>query len=364
MKQSIKKSIITAVLMSLWLFSGCSGEPAQATIRNDIYQPTSGRNVEAPETPEASGNSETTENSEGLDSLNIVHTHNVTAINITFENTTVNPMALSIEDAAQLGAQYIQDIFGQNINGMYVELEFSDWEHVSRILWNGAVSISRRNTLEHRTRLNELNEMFMERYAAGEDAEDIRADMEDLFNNYSYTPARFYFAIDAITGKRINIWQNSQEIQNQPIPEPMAMEEYIEREWGGDWGAAFEAEVTSQEKEDFIPMAMEYAQRHFNNTTVVDAVFSNAFSSIIYTGSGNFDRQTYMNLMATDETGREAHLTFRLASRELSSISTMNNDFIPMSIDSGEWAEIEGDRGRGDNDDSEEYERSAPPRRD
>ena len=36
----------------------------------------------------------------------------------------VNPLAISPEKAAEIGAQYIYDIFGVCISGMYVEVEY------------------------------------------------------------------------------------------------------------------------------------------------------------------------------------------------------------------------------------------------
>ena len=335
MRQSrLYKIIITtaSILAILGLLGGCGNdEPAQAApdnsnIRYQPYQSATNENASSLENP--------AENNQVP--LNVTHTHNVTVINTTFESVAVNPTALSAEDAAQVGAQYIQDIFGYSINGMYVELEFTNWEHMTRTLWNGAVTVSRRDTLEQRARMNELNDEIMARYEAGEDMDDIHEDMADSFREFTYTLARFYFTIDGITGKRIDIRQMTPSMLNQPTPDHDAMEAYIEREWDGDWGAAFEAEISPQEESEFSQLAMEYAQRQFNTTTVASVEFNGAFASLIYTGGGNFTREYFINFLATDETDREAHISFEKASGAIISIHSMGNDFVPI-----EW---EGER--------------------
>ena len=328
MKRRTKKAILATVatIAAIGLFAGCSNdEPAQtmANTERNTYQSARVDNTNPPggAAPEENRPPDT------------VHADGMTITNTSFEGVEVNPLALSMEEAARIGAQYILDIFGESIDGMYVELEFSAWEHMTRPLWNGAVSTNNRNTLGQRAWLNELNEKFMARYNAGESMEDIQADMMDLFLEHTYTPARFYFAIDAITGKRINMWKPAQETLNQPVAEPMAMEEYIEREWGGDWTAAFEAEITPQEEEELSQRALIYAQGHFNTTAVVSVEFSNANASLSYAGNGNFNRESFATFIAIDETGREATISIGVRNRALNSISTGHNDFIPMEFE-------------------------------
>lgn len=340
---------LMAIIVILALLMGCGNDeptPDSTNIgeRSDqLATDNSLRNSDPPEDPPSQNQ-------------NPAQNFSLTTINTTFEGTEVSPMALSLEEAAQIGAQYIQDIFGENINGMYVELDFANWEHMTRNLWHGAVSVSRRNTLENRARFNELNDEFTARLDAGEDMDDIQADMDELFRNVIYTPALFYFAIDAVTGKRINIWRSTSSTLNQLIPGPMAMEEYVEREWGGDWEAAFHAEITPQEKDELHPLAIVYAHKQFDSTTVMNVEFSNSFASLIYAGNGNFNREYSVTFYATDETGRGAHITFELASRTMTSISTISNDFIPFD---DEMMEIEREeRFRGEDEYSDE--RSIP----
>ncbi|MCL2361271.1 MAG: hypothetical protein FWC73_05610 [Defluviitaleaceae bacterium] len=328
-----KKYLMTAIAIvaSIGLLSGCNSE-------DNTYQPASNENVRTQDSP--TGEAPVREEHP---THNPVQAQNLNLINTTFDGTQISSSALSKEEAAQVGARYIMDIFGESIDGMYVELEFSDWEHLNRSLWSGAVSFSRRNTLEQRARLNELNDEFMARYNAGEDPDDINADLMDSFLEQRYTLAHFYFTIDAITGKRIDIRQTTPTtlmiMENQPSDHTV-MDEYIEREWGGDWGAAFEANVTPQEIEELSPMALAYAQKHFHTTTVVDVAFESAFATLIYVGNSNFDRVVSASFLAIDETGREAIIAFEMPSRVLTSLSTFNNDFIPIEFEEGEGREF------------------------
>ena len=345
MKQIKPKKLIilaAAIILIFGLLTGCGdSEPALNLPANEAntYQPAAGNSdtTGGNETPPETGAQEAPQDTpaENHQAPIVTHTHNITVINVTFGEAEIIPTALSMGDAAQLGAQYIQDVFGESINGMYVDMSFENWEHMTRATWHGAVSVNRRNTLEHRARMNELNEMFMERYNAGEDVDEIHEDMRDLFLTNTYTPARFYFSIDAETGMRIDISQLSYARANQPMQDPMAMETYIENEWGGDWTAAFEADVPAQEKEEIAQLAMQYAQRHFNTTTVTEIDSGTAFASLIYVGDGNFDRYYSMFFTVTDETGRNATVSIIVNGRELTSISTSANDMIPFEMEEG-----------------------------
>jgi len=314
MKQS-KILLISMSVLAMLLIAGCS-------------QPSSAENVRNADNP-AQDNAQPSE---------VLHTHNAIIINTSHEGVEVDPTALSIEEAAQVGAQYILDIFGESIDGMYLELEFADWGHVTRTLWHGAVSVNNRNILENRARNNELNDIFVARLEAGEEAEDIMADMADMFRSYSYTQARFYFFIDAITGERIDIWQ-SIHVHPHHMDESIALHEYIAQEWGDDWEAAFAVDITQQEKDALSQIATEYAQRHFNNSTVISTDFENAFASFIYAGGG-FNRDPSATFLATNNVGREARITIHLGSNTVTSINTMSNDFIPMDVEA-----FEGERG-------------------
>jgi len=332
MKQSrIRKYLITAVgtMAALALFSGCGNETTTHTTIdnvNNTYTASTGANDGA----NTNTNANTTQTQEPFQAPDDLPNPNVSVLNISHEDVAVDPRAMSIEDAARVGAQYIMDVFGVDIDGMYIEFDFSDWDSNTRILWHGAVSVSNRNTLQHRVRTNELNDEFMARLEAGEDGEDIREEMTGLFEQYSYVHANFYFVIDAISGQRIDLWR---PFNIQTNHEATAFHYYVEDEWAGDWSSAFDIEVTQQDIDNLTQMAREYAQRHFNSTAVVSVEYSSSFATFIYVGDGSFRREASLVFGVTDETGRLATITIHRESQTVTNISTMSNDFIPMDFD-------------------------------
>ena len=51
----------------------------------------------------------------------------------------ISAQAMSMEDAAQIGAEYIWEVFGTCIDGMHIEMHFSDWDWHARTHWHGTV---------------------------------------------------------------------------------------------------------------------------------------------------------------------------------------------------------------------------------
>ncbi|MCL2404814.1 MAG: hypothetical protein FWC92_04620 [Defluviitaleaceae bacterium] len=315
MKQARILVFLVAVAAMLFL-AGCGdNQPSPTEIASVTGNETQDNNTQ--------DNQQSPETSQPTD----VVAHNLRIVNTTHENTIIHPMALPLEDAAQIGARYIMDIYGISIDNMYVELEYANWEHMTRTLWQGAVSVTNRNTLASRARMNELNDIITQRYDAGEEWEDIMLDMNDLFLENSYVMAQYYFVIDAVTGKRIDIWQILQE-HTPTMDESIPLHEYIEQHWGNDWDTAFEYTLPPQQIDELGQIATAYAQRHFYNTTIANMHFENAFVGFIYDGGG-FRRDPSAAFIFTDETGREARVVIHVASHAAQSITTMSNDFIP-----------------------------------
>lgn len=340
MKQSLVKKIFLAAfatVVTAGLLVGC-GEDTPSDIVRD-YAPASANNVGTPGT-DASGGEDTQGTGYGGDGgtgyatdhegpiFNAPHVANVTVIDIAFDTTPILSQAMTLDSAAQVGAQYIYDIFGRDITGMYVELEFSNWDHMTRPLWHGSVSANNRNTLHRRNRSSELHEEFFARYDLGEDREAIIQDLEGFMYYTAYHPADFYFVIDAITGKRIDIWISLPHMRGGlTIEQSDALSEYIEREWDGDWSAAHEIELSQQEMDELRQLAEAAAQRHFEGTTVVSIDQGTASTNFIYQGNGIFDREASAFFTATDETGRDAMVTVHNNTRQVIGVSTMGNDF-------------------------------------
>ena len=258
---------------------------------------------------------------------------NVTIINITHEDVRVNPLALSLEDAAHIGAQYIYDIFGKCIYGMYVELEFIEWQNMTRTIWRGVVSENDRDTLARMAALYEisqqLNDEINARIEAGEDPYIVRRDMHDISLDFAYVQGDFYFTIDAITGERIDV-SRPMSRGRMTVLEYRTLTDYLEREWYGRWEQAFVAELPRQETEELLQIAKEAAQRHFVNTSLVESEHVGSFAIFKYAGNGGFDRLIYVSFNITDETGRVAGVTVSQQTREVTDIGTMRNDILPI----------------------------------
>jgi len=315
-------STVTAVAVFGGLLLGSNHLVLQAATGTETYLPAAVEDVGIPGNPVTDGH----------------QTPDVTIIDITDASVTVPSTALSLQEAAQVGAQYIMDIFGENIDGMYLELEFANWGHMSRYLLQGVVSSQDRDTVARRNRSMDLRDKFMARIDAGECPREVRTEWAELemdSEENMYIRGYFYFTIDATTGERVDIRRIEPTItmnfNNGGDPE--ALNNYIETQWGGDWESALATDAAAQDLDEFIQLAKDYAQRHFTNTTVVDVEYNHSFASLIYSGNGNFSRSTILNFLATDDTGREALVTIEQDSRTVMSISTMHNDIQRIEFD-------------------------------
>ena len=217
-------------------------------------------------------------------------------------NNTVSAHAMSMEEAAQIGALYIWDIFGECIDGMYVEMLFGAWPDLSRTYWMGGVA----------------------RSMAGFDFED---DTEyDLFR----------FVIDAVTGLRIDISPGFRP----PTMTPEEMD--IFSEWRGsetrrDWQIVWQDMNTNERlaylglsHEDIEPhlqVARDYAARQFNTSTVV---YESLSFELWATTNLTTGKMVFGGIMAAieDDAGREAMISI-CENGNLRHISTQFSDLIP-----------------------------------
>ena len=252
----------------------------------------------------------------------------------------IDPLALSPDEAAAIGAQYIYDIFGVCINGMYVDMEFTSWWGFGRLHWRGDVTSTNRNTLEQRAQMQRLNAEFMARYEAGESRESL-ARYFDMTFRVDFTMPEFSFTVDAITGERIDIWYNS-PFATRPVwipgdgsfeesrmyEEQRILREYIKIEWSDDWQAAFSSALSHQELAVLYEIAWHYGQRQFNNTAVDYVEFSGAHNNLAVDANDNIVRTAGSAVFEiTDETGRIAMLVICLDSLSVTSINSSRHDF-------------------------------------
>jgi len=249
--------------------------------------------------------------------------------------------AMSIEEAALVGAQYILDVFGKDIDGMYVELSFSDAHHLTRSLWFGVVSDVYRNTIYRNQRAAEVNQEIRDRLAAGECMDTIGHEWRAALDVNQYIFGEFYFAIDAITGERIEMTRNTSANRNWTREDAVVLEEYLYREWQGDRDRMNVRDVDPVIISDLSLIAWEYAQKHFINTTVISITY-NGVSSSLFVENGAVVHAEYLMYYVIDDTGRVATITICSTSRDLVSISTSRNDIVLLESNASEhWVAIE-----------------------
>lgn len=231
------------------------------------------------------------------------------------DNSTVQrTYPLSKEEARQIGANYILDVFGTDISGMYVLMDTLDYGGRTNTWW-GTVT---ERELDPNARNPEI----------------------------AYT-----FAIDGITGERLSIAQHNNAPQSSPPMQEPEIEYCMtdEREaWLEAWQTHQDArqaasmnffdmtisqqiaasDLTPQAIEQYTQRAMHYARRHFNPSTVTDIQLLSMFpcvSSWIDSSGNLIPNITLLTFTATDDTGREAHVSIPTATGYFGvSISTPN----------------------------------------
>jgi len=229
-------------------------------------------------------------------------------------NNTISAAAMSMENAAQIGAQYIWDVFGESIDGMYVEMMFANWPSHSRTYWLGGVSLTAPTSAE--------------------DIESRIARNNDIL---------YRFAIDAVTGLRVDISpgfghlpQPSNE-ERQALPARSISDEVMA------WHIAWDEKTTTEritylglshaDIEPYLQAAREFARSHFNNSALAYETESfEVFHDMVDRFSIDSVGFGGIVFSLSDDTGREAEIWINAGTRCLrpgSGIRTQDNDFIP-----------------------------------
>jgi len=204
---------------------------------------------------------------------------------------TPGPNAITSEQAAMLGAMYIWDMFGICINGMHIEMWYSAWPSQTRTYWSARVLESPCTEMDHGPNIS--------------------------------------FNIDSVTGERIDIFHSRPTLMSDEAMEVInAMRGDTEQMMAfRSMAIAAPIEIVDEYKQ----IALDHAARHFTATEVVTVEFS-AF------GVTGWKLDSYRNLtpssyalhfIVTDNTGREAFLSFEMETGKLLSINTQHNDVIP-----------------------------------
>jgi len=285
----------------------------------------------------------------------------------------IPPLAIPMDEAAQIGAEYIWDVFGVSIDGMHIEMFASTSENLTRTYWHGSVYLTEEDAMENLgsysvpVRVMTSNEEARipaisdqpravdvpdrTREETRQNIESWERELRESIENYheertntvvSETPLeeiRFHipvytFMIDAVTGMRIDINYNARDTQiDRNYLTTEVMLGWREAVVASGW---FEMDITGQvayaglsesQIETYTQTAKEYAQRHFNNSTVVSISLEQFGINPSPAGIEIIN----LSFVAIDDTGREAHVNVPTASASIRSvwISTQHNDFIP-----------------------------------
>ncbi len=244
-----------------------------------------------------------------------------------YPNNQPKAGSMTYEEAAQIGAQYILDMYGESIDGKTVEMLYSAWPFSSRSYWHGTVVNSADDLkLPEDTEFSPLTE---DSFLAASDAEI----------NVLYS-----FSIDAVTGERVSISPHLN------IPEPADLGEGKSYTMSPAEMEALQYEAPENVYE-YAAVARAFAQKHFNHSEVVSvdfqrislnqgnrAAFSeyyDAYREAYKAGKDEpftftlYDKGRSITFNVTDDTGRVAHVDIYMDTKQVTYLDTAGSDYIP-----------------------------------
>ena len=205
-------------------------------------------------------------------------------------NNTVPADAISMEDVAQIAAQYIWDMYGKSIDGMYVQVLYGAWSSHTRVFWMVEVA--------------ETKEAF-----------------EDFNSMFSIT-------LDAVTGERISIsYLGATSMCDEVIA---ILRSDIDLMIALRMGST----EAPEQLDNLTQLVREHATRHFINTEVVNVEFvlerSGGIAEAVLDENGDVivtARQVMFTV--TDSAGRIADVTITEETGQLLRLCIIDNFFVP-----------------------------------
>jgi hypothetical protein len=197
-----------------------------------------------------------------------------------------NINALSAQQAAELGAQYIWEVLGENIDEKNVYMSYRILPSNTKFYWVGMV-------MDSSMEAGSTRESFIQ------------------------------FVINAVSGERTGIHDMRQNDMNLPI-RSMTLDEYNKL-----------LSTIPVNIEKYEQLAKEYAQKHFNLTDVKDDITFNGMQVVTANGDRSSNnniilyRDILLSFTVVDQRGREAKITVSMETDKLYSLTTQHNDFMP-----------------------------------
>ena len=249
--------------------------------------------------------------------------HNPVFIVLVHPYTQENPpsaASMSPEEAAQTGVQYLYDMFGQNLDGMVVMMQYSTHPSITRSLWFGMVA----ETAEDAEKAPLLG--FTICAASGE---RIGVRSRALFDFLRPD-------VDYITSLHlVNLIHPPVHPDDYSGEIPYSIAAVIEgRCIETLWNELMDGIVPpAGQIEGYLQMAKAYAAKHFANTYIANAEFRMARHSGYFILDGDGDLTAILAQLifsVTDSTGRDAMVVLVPGGETLLQIlCTQHNDIIP-----------------------------------
>ncbi|MCL2217609.1 MAG: hypothetical protein FWB91_11410 [Defluviitaleaceae bacterium] len=218
--------------------------------------------------------------------------------------------AMSMEEAAQIGARYIWDVFGTNIDGMYMQMMFAAHASQTNTWWTGTVYV------EHPD--NPTQNYIVDVHGSGE----------------RFALPVYMFTINGITGERINISYDG--LRGRIVPENDGSRRLNSRtamlESGWFDMNIYEqiefAGLSGEMLEVYMQTAAKLAEAQFNISGVANVQLLGLIVSITDCNAIYIEA---LNFTAVDNNGRDAFISIPATDSafQMAHISTSHNDFIP-----------------------------------
>lgn len=281
-----------SVIVSLAALAGCGTD--SGIVEDEALQNNSVETALVSENPDSQENLFEDPDEASDKELDVLKVFHMPSLEI-FE--VINPYAeksagiLSLEEAATIGAEYIWDMIKYDLNGLSLQLSYSNPPGVAGSWWSGKIGSS-------------------------------RAALENL-------DIKFMFLIDAHTGQRVDFTdihtpENRLGIGNNESGNSlMLMPSSPQTEESGNLD--FEA-PNREQLLHYQSLAAVFAKRHFHSTQMTDII---PHPTLVFNPMGT------LTFLATDETGRIAEITIQMETEALMRITTQHNDNHNVNVTGG-----------------------------